>query len=161
MLKIFQQNRSALKLVIRSPLAAPDHLQPFYQLCSINWSLFSTRKNLNYLHDINARNDWQSWWRHQMEAFLRYWPFVRGINRSPVNSRQKGQWRGALMFSLICARTNTWANHRDAGDLRRHCFHYDVTVMNWSLSSTRKEFNYLHDINGAIWLEIQIIFYFF
>ena len=30
--------------------------------------------------------------------FPRYWPFVRGIYRSPVNSPHKGQWRGALMF---------------------------------------------------------------
>ena len=30
-----------------------------------------------------------------------YWPFVRGIHRSPVNSPYKGQWHGALMFSLI------------------------------------------------------------
>ena len=36
-------------------------------------------------------------WKH----FSRYWPFVRGIHRSPVNSPHKGQWRGALMFSLI------------------------------------------------------------
>ena len=35
--------------------------------------------------------------------FPRYWPFVRGIHRYPVNSLHKGQWRGALMFSLICA----------------------------------------------------------
>ena len=39
-------------------------------------------------------------WKH----FPRNWPFVRGIHRSPVNSPHKGQWRGALMFSLICAR---------------------------------------------------------
>ena len=39
-----------------------------------------------------------------------------------------GQWRGALMFSLICARTNSWANKVDAGDLRRHRAHYDVIV---------------------------------
>ena len=32
----------------------------------------------------------------------------------------KGQWRGALMFSLICARINGWVNNREAGDLRRH-----------------------------------------
>ena len=44
-----------------------------------------------------------TWWRHQMEHFPRYWPFVRGIHRWPVNSPHKGQWRGALMFSLICA----------------------------------------------------------
>ena len=30
--------------------------------------------------------------------FPRYWPFVRGIHRSPVNSPHKGQWRGALTF---------------------------------------------------------------
>ena len=36
------------------------------------------------------------------KLFPRYWPFVRGIHRSPVNSPHKGQRRGALMFSLIC-----------------------------------------------------------
>ena len=41
----------------------------------------------------------------------------------------KGQWRGALMFSLICVWTNGWVNNRDTGDLRRHGTHYDVTVM--------------------------------
>ena len=37
-------------------------------------------------------------WKH----LPRYWPFVWGIHRCPVNSRHKGQWRGALMFSLLC-----------------------------------------------------------
>ena len=37
------------------------------------------------------------------KQFPRYWPFVRGIHRSPVNSPHKGQLRGALMFTLICA----------------------------------------------------------
>ena len=41
-------------------------------------------------------------WKH----IPRYWPFMRGIHRSPVNSPHKGQWRGALMFSLISA----WLN---------------------------------------------------
>ena len=47
----------------------------------------------------------------------------------PVNSPHKGQWRRALIFSLIYVWTNVWANNRDAGDLRRHRAHYDVTVM--------------------------------
>ena len=64
-------------------------------------------------------------WKH----FPRYWPFVRGIHRSPVNSPHKGQWRGALMFSLICTRINGWVNNGEAGDLRRYCVHYDVIVM--------------------------------
>ena len=66
-------------------------------------------------------------WNH----FPRYWPFVRGIHRSPVNSPHKGQWRGALMFSLICARINCWVNTGEAGDVRRHRAHYDVIVMCW------------------------------
>ena len=32
-------------------------------------------------------------------------------------------------FSLICAWTGSWVNNQDAGDLRRHRAHYDVTVM--------------------------------
>ena len=64
-------------------------------------------------------------WKH----LPRNWPFVRGIHRSPVNSPHKGQWRGALMFYLICALMNGWVNIREAGDLRRHHAHYDVIVM--------------------------------
>ena len=60
-------------------------------------------------------------WKH----FPRYWPFARGIHWSPVNSPHKGQWRGALVFSLICA----WVNNREAGDLRHHRAHYDVTML--------------------------------
>ena len=41
----------------------------------------------------------------------------------------KGQWRGDLMFSLICAWINGWVNNREADDLRRHRAHYYVTVM--------------------------------
>ena len=72
-------------------------------------------------------------WKH----FPRYCAFVWGIHRSPVNSPHKGQWRGPLMFSLICAWINSWVNNREAGDLRRHCANYDVTVMrNSSVSFT-------------------------
>ena len=54
----------------------------------------------------------------------RYWPFVWGVYRSPVNSPHKGHWPGALMFSLICAWINGWVNTRQVGDLRRHRAHY-------------------------------------
>ena len=64
-------------------------------------------------------------WKH----FPRNWPFVRGIHRSPVNSPHKGQWRGALMFSLICVWIIDWVNNREAGDLRCYRAHYDVIVM--------------------------------
>ena len=42
--------------------------------------------------------------------------------------RHKGQWRAALMFSLICAWISRWVNNREAGDLRGHCAQYDVIV---------------------------------
>ena len=61
--------------------------------------------------------------------FPRYWPFVRAIRRSPVNFPHKDQWRGPLIFSLICTWIKGWVNNRKAGDLRRHRTHYGVTVM--------------------------------
>ena len=84
---------------------------------------------------------WDQHWLHddviEWEHFPRYWPFVRGIHQSVVNSPHKGQWCGASMFSLICAWINGWVNNHEAGDLRRHRAHYDVTVMlikhyNWA-----------------------------
>ena len=90
-------------------------------------------KHFEYTHDLMTRgqfyprvkidyelrvHDDVNKWKH----FLRYWPFVWGIHRSPFTGEfpHKGQWRGALMFSLICAWTNGWMNTRDASDLRCH-----------------------------------------
>ena len=69
-----------------------------------------------------------SWWRHQMETFSALLA-LSGIHRSPVNSPYKGQWRGALISSLICTWTNGCVSTRDAGDLRHHRAHCGVTVM--------------------------------
>ena len=66
------------------------------------------------------------------EHFPRYCTFLKGIQRYVTNGfdfPHKGQWRGALMFSLICAWTNGWANNRYTADLKRHSAHYDVTVI--------------------------------
>ena len=62
-----------------------------------------SRAGLVYIRYVNKHDDVIKW-----KHFPRYWPFVREIHRSPVNSPHKGQWRGALMFSLICA----WINGR-------------------------------------------------
>ena len=106
----------------------PNELMP--DIClSVKW----TTKH----HDVNkwrkailstSYHDGVIKWKH----FPRYWPFVRGIHRSPVNSPYKGQWHGALMFSLICAWINGWVNNREASDLRRHRAHYDVNVYLWN-----------------------------
>ena len=90
------------------------------------WTTASLVPTVSFSHDDVIK------WKH----FLRYCPFVRGIHRWPVNSPHKGQWRGALMFS-ICAWTNAWVNNRDAGDLRRHRAHYDVTVIPSYIRSTK------------------------
>ena len=78
-----------------------------------------------FAYMLRIKHDDVMKWKH----FPRYWPIVRGIHRSPVNSPHKGYWREALMFSLICAWINGWVNNREAGDLRRHRAQYDVTVM--------------------------------
>ena len=71
-------------------------------------------------------------WKH----FPRYWLFVRGIHRSPVNSPDKGQWRGALMFSMICVWINNigkqswgWWFETPSHPLWRHC---NVDRIQWT-----------------------------
>ena len=117
--------------------------KPFVVSCTQSWPDWIIRmkkRNRNF-------NKFSTWWRHQMETFSMLLAFCEG------NSPNIGQWREALMFSLICAWINGWVNNRDAGDLRRHCAHYDVTVMNnkriislwnWSLVACHRE---LRDID--------------
>ena len=64
-----------------------------------------------------------------METFSALPAFVRGIHWSPVNSPHKSQWRGAFIFSLICAWINGWINNRDAGDLV--IWNAIVLIMTW------------------------------
>ena len=64
-------------------------------------------------------------WKH----FPCNWPFVRGIRRSTVNSPHKGEWREALLFSLIRAWINGWVYNHEASVSRRQCAHYDVVTM--------------------------------
>ena len=91
-------------------------------LISVNHcNLFENRMPADFIH----LHDGVIKWKH----FPRYWPFVRGIHRSAVNSPHKGQSCRTLIFSLICAWINGWINNRGAGDLRRHRTHYDATLM--------------------------------
>ena len=64
-----------------------------------------------------------------MEPFSALLTLCAGNSPVSVNSPHKGQWRGALMLSLICFWINGWVNNREAGDLKRHRGHYDVIVM--------------------------------
>ena len=93
-----------------------------FSINSISWSAtISSMVNKDLplgMHDDVTK------WKH----LPRYWPIVWRIHRWPMNSPHKGQWRGFLMFSLICTQINGWANNREAGGLRSHRAHYDVIV---------------------------------
>ena len=107
-----------LTIKVVSPPVPPNQAQwgkSALQPCGTSW----TFEGQAWFHDDVIK------WKH----FPRNWLFVRGIHRSPVNSPHKGQWRGALMISLICVWINDWVNNREAGDLRRYRDHYDVIVM--------------------------------
>ena len=92
---------------------------------------FPAAKGLYLFEKEYSRHDNIIKWEH----FLRYWPFMWGIHRSPGNSPHKGQWRGALMFSLICDWINGSVNDRYASDLICHRAHYNVIVMSNSVHS--------------------------
>ena len=68
--------------------------------------LAQTRKNMivliYYKFVFKIQDDVMKW-----KCFPRYWPFVREIHRSLVNSPHKGQWRGALIFSFYLG-VNNW-----------------------------------------------------
>ena len=83
-----------------------------------------------FVHYIQMRTSQHTAaWSHHDDVirgknFPRFWPFVRGIHRSPVNSPHKGQWRGALIFSLICGfgkQSWGWSFQMPPGSLWRHC----------------------------------------
>ena len=97
-------------------------------------------------------------WKH----FPSYWPFVWGIHRSPVNSPHKGQWHGALMFSLICAWISACINNREAGDLRCHRAHYDVNVMiAMNIALNLKHFSHRSRENIRCWSSYDLFIYLF
>ena len=80
----------------------------------------------------------RSWWRHQKETFFALLAICAG--NSPVTGEFPAQRpvTRSFEFSLICTWINGWANNREAGGLRRHRTHYDVTVM--CLVCTRSAF---------------------
>ena len=62
------------------------------------------------------------------------------------------------MFSLICTRINGWVNNGEAGDLRRHRAHYDVTVMYCHTADVREQCLRTHDIDLLFSWNIRIRF---
>ena len=75
-----------------------------------------------------------TWWRHQMETFSTLLAICAGNSPVPGEFPHKGQWHGALMFSLICVWINDWVNNRETGDLWHYHAHYDITVMKYEIT---------------------------
>ena len=65
--------------------------------------------------------------RRMTPSYGKIFRFIGPLCR--VNSPHKDRWRGALMFSSICAWTNGWVSNHGAGNLRRNRAHYGITVM--------------------------------
>ena len=133
---LYNRSKTSLTCTIRSYILVSSHMLNlgihFYQASMPVFYLFKRWPHLYSKSKSSGPADFPTHddvikWKH----FPHNWPFVRGIHRSPVNSPHKGQWRGALMFSLIYVWINDWVNNREAGDLRRCRAHYDAIVMFW------------------------------
>ena len=89
------------------------------------------------------------WWRHPMETFSAFLAICAG-EFTGHRWIHKGQWRGALVYSLICVQIKGWetivrlviwdaiAPIMTSFDLRRHFAHYEVIVMHWHRVSGRQ-----------------------
>ena len=92
------------------------------QCVAANFSMYFSKNILHY--DVIK-------WKH----FQRYWTLVKGNHWSPMASPQKGQWRGVLMFPLICKRMSKQSRRRwfdtSSRSLWRHC---NVVIVGWGIS---------------------------
>ena len=99
------------------PIWGASRVSYLHWIVGANLSHESTR-NWSYNHN-----------KIMMTSFSALLAICAGNSPLPVNSPHKGQWRGALTFSVICVWINGWVNNREADDLRRYRTHHDVTVM--------------------------------
>ena len=76
-----------------------------------------------------AANRQNAWGLHHMETFSTLLALCEG--NPPVTGGFPLQRPVTQSFDVFCTWTNTWANNWDAGDLRCHHGHYDVTAMSY------------------------------
>ena len=75
-----------------------------------------------------------------MDTFSALLAIYEGNSPAPGEFPLKGQWRGALMFSLICVWIKGWENNLEAGDFRRYHAHYDIIVMSMTVMLYEHDF---------------------
>ena len=111
--------------------------QQIYEMYGISFSLFFvvfpdnksiSVKEMSLCHRATSC----PWWCYVMETFSALLAICEG--KSPVTGElpiERPMTRSFVVF-LDLRLNNDWINNREAGNLRRHCVHYDVTVMlNW------------------------------
>ena len=103
---------------MESQMIAEPHVKSLLWTKGNSWPNMTLTKS----HALVPPKSLPPWWRHQMETFSAWLALCAGNSPVPVNSRHEGQWRRALMFSLIYTWINDW-------ELRRHRGHYDIIVM--------------------------------
>ena len=118
----FRHNRNLLR-------NTRDYLQVFYYPTRSFMNAIMQHMELNFSYRITPLPAHDDVINRNIFRVTGLWCRKFIGDRSPVNSPHKGQWRRALMISLIWAWTNDWVNDRYPGDLRRHRAHYDVIVM--------------------------------
>ena len=104
--------------VIYSPLNL------IWNVCLLNWRIYSEIIRLSCPSDVSTIWEDADIFSHSNGNIFRVTGHLCG-----EFTGDKGQWRGALMLSLICARINQWVNNGEAGDLTRRRAHCDVIVM--------------------------------
>ena len=94
------------------------------------------RMDIHENYRIGRISHLELWLCHQIKPFPAFLALFSAIHGSPVDSPKISRWRGALIFSLTCVlnkRLSKQLRHRGGGGggggCRRHCAHYDVTVM--------------------------------
>ena len=112
------------------------------QCGKVDMILLSIISHFIHLHNGIHQSPQNDFTVHDDKLFPRYWPFVRGIHRSPVNPPHQGQWRGALMFLLILSKQSRRRRFETSScSLWRHCDagcwfkHYEgiITKSTWSI----------------------------
>ena len=127
--------------------ACDFHLVFIVFVFQVAWCIFFFHWSKVVLH-----NDWSmfiyTYWRCRLHKYAMHNTFLMMTSSNGnifrvtgllcgelTDSPHKGQWRRALMFSLIYAWIHGSANNRKASDLRRNRAHYDVIVM-WNIMHT-------------------------
>ena len=101
-----------------------------YLRVTAQWDDILYDESKNYSFEITTTSPRVQWVNESL-CYIATWLLRNKAMMTSSNGNIFRQWRGSLMFSLICAWTNGWANNREAGDSRHRRAHYEVNVMPW------------------------------